>query len=300
MQVWKIAPGKGAEHWELFRDHWCIAIDWLRGASFDSFASEADVLRTLEARHGKGAPGYGTGAAAMIWQFVQEVSRGDLVVANRGYNQVVGVGIVTSDYLPPGALENPLRDDDATLRHHARRVNWIITDPVDIPGDQFFVQWTLQLLQKQAVEQIRAAYHAEHPVLQATIDALFAGEYEDDVPLPEEVPDPAAHWEGAVRKVFVNAYERSGTARQACLEVHGRRCCVCGFDFGATYGPEADGFIHVHHLRPLASIGKGYAVDPVQDLRPVCPNCHAVIHLGGGCKSIEDVQQLLAEQRLSQ
>jgi hypothetical protein len=25
----------------------------------------------------------------------------------------------------------------------------------------------------------------------------------------------------------------------------------------------------------------------------VCPNCHAVIHLGGGCRSIEQVKELL-------
>jgi len=34
-------------------------------------------------------------------------------------------------------------------------------------------------------------------------------------------------------------------------------------------------------------------VDPVKDLRPVCPNCHAVIHLRGGCLSIEEVQELI-------
>ena len=34
-------------------------------------------------------------------------------------------------------------------------------------------------------------------------------------------------------------------------------------------------------------------VDPVADLRPVCPNCHAVIHLGGACRTIEEVRRLL-------
>jgi len=35
----------------------------------------------------------------------------------------------------------------------------------------------------------------------------------------------------------------------------------------------------VHHLVPISKIGKKYRVDPIKDLRPVCPNCHAVIHL---------------------
>jgi predicted HNH restriction endonuclease len=28
-------------------------------------------------------------------------------------------------------------------------------------------------------------------------------------------------------------------------------------------------------------------------LRPVCPNCHAVLHLGGNCRSIEEVMQMI-------
>jgi hypothetical protein len=36
--------------------------------------------------------------------------------------------------------------------------------------------------------------------------------------------------------------------------------------------------IHVHHLVPLSGKQQGYEVDPVRDLRPVCPNCHLIIH----------------------
>ncbi len=34
-----------------------------------------------------------------------------------------------------------------------------------------------------------------------------------------------------------------------------------------------EGFIHVHHLKPLSEVGYEYRVDPIRDLRPVCPNC---------------------------
>ena len=53
------------------------------------------------------------------------------------------------------------------------------------------------------------------------------------------------------------------------------------------------GFIHVHHLRPLSEIRGEYMVDPVADLCPVCPNCHAVIHYGGRLRGIDEVRQLL-------
>lgn len=96
--------------------------------------------------------------------------------------------------------------------------------------------------------------------------------------LPEQVPDSGAFSEGAVRKVTVNAFERNPAARTACLAHWGYDCAVCGFNFQERYGDLGKDYIHVHHLVPLASIGAEYIVDPVEDLRPVCPNCHSMLH----------------------
>jgi len=85
--------------------------------------------------------------------------------------------------------------------------------------------------------------------------------------------------EGAAIRVAVNLYERNPAARRRCIEHFGSICSVCAFDFGAFYGPIAEGVIHVHHLTPLSVAGGvEYEIDPVCDLRPVCPNCHVVIH----------------------
>ena len=110
---------------------------------------------------------------------------------------------------------------------------------------------------------------------------------------PDEVVFGPWLVEGAAYQVSVNAYERNIEARRQCIEQHGTNCCVCGFNFGEFYGSTADGYIHVHHLRPLSEVKGEYVVDPIEDLRPVCPNCHAVIHLGGGCRSVEVVRQSL-------
>lgn len=120
-----------------------------------------------------------------------------------------------------------------------------------------------------------------------------------DVPLPEEVneEEEGTFVEGSVRRILVNSYERSPAARLKCIKAHGIACRICGFDFGAVYGPVAEDYIHVHHLTPLSELGEGYEVDPVHDMCPVCPNCHAVIHIGGECRSIETVRQLLEGRR---
>jgi len=114
---------------------------------------------------------------------------------------------------------------------------------------------------------------------------------------PDELPAGGSLVEGASRVVVVNAYERDPEARRRCIAAHGTRCSACGFSFGAVYGPVADGYIHVHHLRPLAEVGGAHSVDPVADLRPVCPNCHAVLHRRVPVFSIEELQELLRRQR---
>jgi hypothetical protein len=115
--------------------------------------------------------------------------------------------------------------------------------------------------------------------------------------LPEEIAYPPLYFEGAIRQVWVNVYERNRTAVLQCKAARGTACVICGFDFGAVYGAEFAGFSHVHHLLPLSEVGREYLVNPVTDLCPVCPNCHAVIHLGGKLRSIEEVRQIVERQK---
>ena len=117
----------------------------------------------------------------------------------------------------------------------------------------------------------------------------------EDVRLTEEVIPGKRLVEGATRRVTVNAYERNRAARNECIKHHGTNRFICGFNFGAIYGALAEGFTHVHHLKPLSEVDGEYRVKPEEDLRPVCPNCHAVIHLGGTTRSIEEVKALLRE-----
>ncbi len=120
---------------------------------------------------------------------------------------------------------------------------------------------------------------------------------EGDTTLPDEEPAAITFIEGAIRTINVNAFERDRGARRRCLELHGYCCCICGIDFGAVYGPIANGFIHVHHLRPLSEIQKEYYVDPLHDLRPVCPNCHAVLHMRNPPFTVDELIAMLATHK---
>lgn len=118
--------------------------------------------------------------------------------------------------------------------------------------------------------------------------------------LAEELPaDRPRYPEGSSTTIEVNAYERSALGRRACIDHWGTACSVCDVDLTQVYGAIADGFIHVHHLKSIAAIGKAYALDPVNDLRPVCPNCHAMLHLGRSTepRSIDELRALIRARR---
>jgi 5-methylcytosine-specific restriction protein A len=111
---------------------------------------------------------------------------------------------------------------------------------------------------------------------------------------PDELTPGVKYIEGAALSVVVNRYERDPEARKACIRLHGTDCAVCGFSFARRYGRHGAGFIHVHHLSPLAQgDGHGAAVDPERDLRPVCPNCHAMLHRGERLLSIQELKAML-------
>lgn len=114
-----------------------------------------------------------------------------------------------------------------------------------------------------------------------------------DAAYPDELIGELA--EGAVRRVAVNVYERDPAARAQCIAKHGTSCVVCGFSFERAYGAIGRGFIHVHHLEPLGVAKAEHTVDPVADLRPVCPNCHAMLHRrAGNPYSIDELRAFLA------
>jgi 5-methylcytosine-specific restriction protein A len=115
-----------------------------------------------------------------------------------------------------------------------------------------------------------------------------------EVVIPEEIKETNIY-EGAYKTIKVNVYERSGDARKKCIEHWGCHCYVCKFDFSLQFPSLKKKFIHVHHKVPISTIKKSYKVDPIKDLIPVCPNCHAMIHSRNPAYTIEEIKKHLGE-----
>ena len=116
-----------------------------------------------------------------------------------------------------------------------------------------------------------------------------------DVDYPE---DNEKLYEGALITVKANKYERNQKARKECVAKKGYHCLVCGRDFESTYGEIGRGFIHVHHLTPISSIGQEYELNVDTDLAPVCPNCHYMLHRKNPPYTIEELKDILAKQHV--
>ena len=141
-------------------------------------------------------------------------------------------------------------------------------------GDKKYFIWKLKDELKEALEELN-----------------LSGEQ----PFPEEISSDYNEIliEGAKKMITVNFYERNCRARQLCIKHYGVKCQVCDFNFEKTYGEIGKDFIHVHHLTKVADIKDNYEVDPIKHLKPVCPNCHAMIHRQEPPYTIEELKEKL-------
>lgn len=129
------------------------------------------------------------------------------------------------------------------------------------------------------------------------IEAFKQLEYEEstfDIEIEKERSQSIQLYEGIKQTITVNKYERNKLARSLCLEKFGFSCQACDFNFLSFYGDIGKNYIHVHHIIPLSKIGKEYKIDPENDLVPVCPNCHAMIHKKRGeTLSISELRKMI-------
>lgn len=71
-------------------------------------------------------------------------------------------------------------------------------------------------------------------------------------------------------------------------------CMVCGFDFEKVYGRLGRDFIEAHHIVPI-SLLRGEVKVKVNDLVPLCSNCHRMIHRESPMLTPDQLKKKLAE-----
>lgn len=277
-RIWKIAPGNRASDWRVFLENECIGIGWLENHDFLEFDSAADILEALQEINGPGKSGYGAGAADMIWEFTHGIKTNDVIVANDGYNRIVGIGLVKSGYLRPDSRINPLRNDATTHRHHARRMKWVISKPASISSTShekyFFVQRTIKELTPEQIEHIVVAYQKAYPndtTLERQNQELFGNGPGWQTPTASDLSDPET------RRVKTTNYRilRDTKLARTIKKMHSHECQICGETIEL---PDRTRYAEAHHIKPLGREHNGK--DVIGNILCLCPNHHAECDLG--------------------
>lgn len=98
--------------------------------------------------------------------------------------------------------------------------------------------------------------------------------------------------EGGRIEVTTSRYERSRGNRALCLAFHGYNCKACNLNMREEYAGLSNDFIHVHHVNPISKAGNG-RLDPLNDMVPLCPNCHGVAHLKDPPYTVVEIAQMI-------
>jgi hypothetical protein len=132
-KIWRVAPGRRGEWWNECRENGCIVIGWSEAAKkapkndFRKLRSRKELRELFRQAYGGKK---GVGGWSEVWRFVHEIQPGDIIVAKSGIEEIPGIGIVTSDCIPPGHPDHPLGNKHEF--RHARKVDWRITEGVRV------------------------------------------------------------------------------------------------------------------------------------------------------------------------
>lgn len=194
-------------------------------------------------------------------------------------------GLVASGTFTSEIFQEPHWDGTRGKVANYARVRW---DRVLRDDDMIDVDELKQRVSGLDWDHIQASGVLAPATAAERLEVIWAGATETFTSPEEDGAEPLT--EGEPVRVKVNRYERNPKARAACLAYYGATCQVCDLDFPKRYGGIGDGFIHVHHLKEMSTIGTSYNVDPIEDLRPVCPNCHAMLHTRKPAFTIEELK----------
>ena len=125
VHYWMYAPGKNAECWDSFYQQGIMAIGWGQIGDLKTFDSKEDMREKIQECYDPTSSC--KNSALATWQFANEIQPGDIIFAKKGRSQLVGRGIVTSDYIFD---ENAPND-----YNHIRKVNWTHCGEWDYPGN---------------------------------------------------------------------------------------------------------------------------------------------------------------------
>lgn len=123
IRYWVYAPGEGSYMWEEFYKRGVMAIGWNEIGDLSLFKNKSEIKEAMKKNY---EPNLSyQNATHATWQFANEMKVGDIIFVKKGRSQLIGRGIVTSDYF---------YDSEAKEYNHIRTVNWTHHGEWPYPG----------------------------------------------------------------------------------------------------------------------------------------------------------------------
>lgn len=138
------------------------------------------------------------------------------------------------------------------------------------------------------------------------IDGVFRVAPDDEKLLSEEFgmdPNEKDFREGRVEfNIHLTRERNKNLVRKAkekwCNDNDGIiRCTICTFSFSEAYGPIGNGFIEAHHVEPISSLLPDTIVR-IEDLVPVCSNCHSMLHRTRPWRTVEQLRDIIKSREV--
>lgn len=155
VHYWLYAPGEGASMWDDFYENGIMGLGWYELGDLNTYTTKEEMKEKMKEIYG-GESSYKNSVHA-VWQFVHDLKPGDIVFAKKGRSEILGRGVVESDY--------EYDEDHEGEYPNIRRVKWIqkgnwqsegmlvmktLTDVTDYPD---FVGKILALFENEAEDK---------------------------------------------------------------------------------------------------------------------------------------------------
>lgn len=124
-RYWLYTPGEGSGMWDKFYSDGIMAIGWGEIGDLRAFGSKKAMKQKMKDTYDPTLTYMN--AAHATWQFANEIKVGDVVFVKKGRTQIIGRGIITSEY--------EYLESDSSYPHR-RSVNWTHKGEWSHPGGQ--------------------------------------------------------------------------------------------------------------------------------------------------------------------
>ena len=97
-RYWVFAPGESCDHWEECKSEGVMLVGWDEVGNLTQYEDKNSIDAALKKAYPNGKDSYRKNDVSTLWYMCRELQVGDVVYARNGLSEILGRGVVTSDY----------------------------------------------------------------------------------------------------------------------------------------------------------------------------------------------------------